>query len=136
MDNSKTKKVLLVEDEKDLIFIYQQAFSTAGITLLIAEDKLTALEIIKKEKPKIILLDLIIPSSSESIVDFSQKEGFNLLEEAKEEIKENDIKVLVLSNLVSKEAIERSKELGALDFIVKSKIIPDDLADKILRLLI
>jgi CheY-like chemotaxis protein len=92
-----------------------------GATLIQVTDGARAFEVVKKEMPNIVLLDLLMPN-----VD-----GFDILKSVKGNFDTKDIPVIVLSNLGQEEEIERAKELGAAKFLVKAKLGLDEIIPEI-----
>ena len=84
-----------------------------------------ARKILKDEKIDLILLDIILPD-----VD-----GFQLLDEFKKDDATKDIPVIIVSNLGQKEEIEKGKERGAVDYIIKSNTIPGEILKKVENIL-
>jgi len=115
------KKILVVEDEKDLRFFLKIALTQAGFEVREAIDAEEALEKIKEEKPDLILLDIILPGKS----------GFDFLIEIKKEPEFESIPVIIVSNLGQKEEIQRGLELGAKDYIVKAHFTLDEIVKKV-----
>jgi len=103
-------KVLIIEDDRFLSKIYASKLSKEGIEADFALDGEEGLEKAKAGKPKLILLDLIMP----------KMDGFAVLEAMAADASLKKIPVIVLSNLGQDEDIERAKKLGAKDFLVKS----------------
>lgn len=115
------KKVLIVEDEKDLRFFLKTALLQGGFEVREAIDAEDALEKIHEEKPDLILLDIILP----------RKSGFDFLIEIKKEPEFESIPVIIVSNLGQREEIERGLELGAKDYIVKANFTLDEIVKKV-----
>jgi len=116
------KKILVIEDDTFLRNAYRVKLTKSGYTVLLASDGKEGAEMVKSEKPDLILLDLVMP-----VVD-----GFTFLEDAK---KSGGLPcpVIVASNLGQKEDIDKATMLGAKDFIVKSDISMDALLEKVQR---
>ena len=55
------KKILIVDDEVDLLKALEVRFSAQGYTVLTAEDGLKGLDMARRENPDLILLDLMLP---------------------------------------------------------------------------
>src|SRR5579859_1648359 len=119
------KKILIAEDDKFLASAYRVKLSKAGFEVQIASDGNEAIELLKTFTPDLILLDLIMPV----------KDGFSTLQDLKANDMWKNIPVIVASNLGQKEDMDKSKQLGATDFIVKSDLSLDDLITKINTLL-
>lgn len=116
-----TKKIAVVEDDKFLRKVYESKLPKEGFLVVSAGDGKAGLELIKKEKPDLVLLDLIMPIMT----------GFEVLESLKADTKSKMPKVIVLSNLGQDEDIARSKELGAADFLIKSNLSIKEIVEKI-----
>lgn len=112
-----SKKILVIEDEKPLAQAINLKLSHEGFEVSIAQDGEEGLELIKQSKPDLVLMDLIMPNL----------DGFGLLEKLREE--KIETKVIVLSNLGQEEDIERTKQLGAIDFFVKADFALSDLVE-------
>ena len=64
MKNTETKTVLIVDDEKDVVRFLSMALEDAGFNVLIANNGVEALEILKKSIPDLISLDVVMPGGS------------------------------------------------------------------------
>lgn len=114
-------KVLLVEDDLSLLKIYSNKLKINGYEVSVATTGDEALRKAQAEDYDIILLDLILPG----------KDGFSVLEELKNTHATKKIPVLILSNLGQEADIKRGKELGAVDYLVKSDVSLADLVMKV-----
>lgn len=119
------KKILVAEDDKFLSSAYRVKLTKAGFEVQMAFDGNEALTALQNFTPDIILLDLIMPS----------KDGFTVLAEIKANEAWKNIPVIVASNLGQKEDIEKSRQLGAIDFIVKSDLSLEGVIEKINKIL-
>ncbi|HJX59608.1 MAG TPA: response regulator [Patescibacteria group bacterium] len=119
------KTILVAEDEKFLANIYRVKFEKSGFKVLIAEDGEKTLEILAKERPDIILLDLVMPV----------KDGFEVLKEIKSNALLKDIPVIVASNLGQDEDIKRAKLLGATDYFIKANMHLPELVSIVAKML-
>jgi len=113
------KKIIIAEDEKAISKVLTLKLEKAGFDVFIAFNGKQALEILKKNKIDLILLDLMMP-----IMD-----GFTFLEKLKN--KKEKIKVFILSNLGQQDDIDKSIKLGATEFFIKSNISIPKLIEKI-----
>jgi len=123
--NLEGKKVVWVEDDKFLADIIKRKFAATKCTLFYFTEGLEALEIIKKEIPDIIMLDILLPGI----------DGFEILEKIKSNPNTKNIPVILLSNLGQPSDIKRGKELGVTHFMIKATVTPDDIIDKIKEIL-
>ncbi|MFC1595123.1 response regulator transcription factor [Patescibacteria group bacterium] len=115
------KKILLAEDDKFISRAYKDGLSSAGFIVILASDGNEALDKVKKEKPDVILLDLIMPA----------KNGFEVIEELKMDDSTKNIPIIILSNLGQDSDIEKGKSLGAADYLVKSNVSMQEVVEKI-----
>lgn len=105
---TNSKKILIVEDEKPMTRALELKLTNAGFKITAVYNGEEAEDILKKESFDLILLDLVLP----------KKDGFAVLAFMK--LQKNKTPVIVTSNLSQDEDKIRSKELGALDYLVKS----------------
>ncbi len=83
------KKILMLEDDKFLIKIYGLKLREKGMEVIMMENGLGVLETVKREKPNLILLDLIMPKI----------DGFEVLKQLKKDNETKNVPVIVLTNL-------------------------------------
>jgi len=62
--STKTKKIVIVEDEPSLVFTLQDTLENEGYNVFVAENGDTAIDIVKKEQPDLMILDLMLPGMS------------------------------------------------------------------------
>lgn len=62
--SNKSKKILIVEDEPSLVFTLQDTLENEGYEVFVSEEGDTALDIVKKENPDLMVLDLMLPGMS------------------------------------------------------------------------
>ena len=115
------KKVLLIEDDQSLLKIYSNKLRISGYDISLATTGDEGLRKAALEHPDLILLDLILPG----------KDGFKVLGELKSVDGTKDMPVIILSNLGQEEDVKRGKELGAVDYLVKSDVSLMDLVEKV-----
>jgi CheY-like chemotaxis protein len=121
MDPKQTK-ILIVEDDITMREIVVHKLTTSGFDVVEAGDGPTAIETWKKEKPDLVLLDLMLP----------EMDGFQILESIKKSNPElGKTSVIILSNLFSKEDMQKAKSLGITDFMVKAYYTTEDILTKV-----
>lgn len=113
--------VLIVEDEEFLVRAVKDNLISEGCTVSVAMDGEAVFDEIKKKKPALILLDLLLP----------KKNGFDVLKELKSNPEWQLIPVVVLSNLGEDSEIKRALELGASDYFVKSQHPIQEVVEKV-----
>lgn len=118
-------KIIIVEDDPMISEIYQKKFSDSGFEVFLAENGKVALDIVKKEKVGIVLADLIMPN-----VD-----GYELTKKLRSENYDQNIKIVVMSNLGKEEEYKRVMELGANGFIAKSEFTPAEMVNEVKKII-
>jgi len=114
-------KVLFIEDEESLQKSMGRALEFEGYELITAIDGETGIMLAKKEKPDLILLDLVLP----------KKDGFEVLKEIKNDDEIKKTPVIILSNLEGLGDVDKAIELGATNYLVKANYDLQELIDKI-----
>ena len=117
--------VLLVEDDEFLANIYKTKFEMEKFKVTVAVNGEEGLDMAKKKKPDIILLDILMPKI----------DGFMVLEALKKDSEVKDIPVILLTNLGQKDDVERGLELGAADYLIKAHSKPSETVDKVRKIL-
>lgn len=118
------KKILLIEDEKVLVELYKEGFSEAGFEMSAVLSAEEGLEAARKEKPDLIILDILLPKEN----------GIFFLEKLKADSKICNIPVVVLSNLDDPETRKKAFQLGVKDYLIKTNYAPHELIEKIKKL--
>ena len=117
------KKILLIEDEPFQIDIYEKIIREAGFeieSLQWGKEGLKRLEEIKarkKEKPDLILLDIILPDIN----------GIAILEKAKADPELRDIPFFIFTNYSAPGLEKTAKDLGAEKHIIKTDVTSSQL---------
>ncbi|HLC76380.1 MAG TPA: response regulator [Candidatus Peribacterales bacterium] len=106
--SSNGKRILIIEDEKPLSHALKLKLSHEGYSVSIAEDGEAGLKIAQSEDFDLVLIDIIMP----------KMDGFTVLAKLHESGKTSN--VIVLSNLGQKEDMEKAKEMGVSNYLVKS----------------
>lgn len=114
-------KILVAEDDKFLLKIYQTKLAKEGFNILIASDGEEAIQMVKSEKPSLVILDLLLP----------KKSGFEVLAEIKADPVTKDIPVIISSNLGQDADVEKGLKLGAADYMIKANLSITEVMDKI-----
>ncbi len=106
------KKVLLIEDDKFLVRVYAIKLKKEGFETVFLGDGTNAEEVTKKEKPDVIILDMVMPN----------RDGFETLRGLKSDVQTKNIPVLVLTSLNSEEDKKTCLDLGASEFVQKDNV--------------
>lgn len=105
----------------DLRMIYSFKFNLEHMSFVFVTDEKGTLKEIETEKPKIILMDILL----------DHENGLDILERIRKNEKYRDIPVIVFTNYDTKESRQRALDLGAMDYIIKSQTVPGEMATKI-----
>ncbi|MBI2415006.1 response regulator [candidate division WWE3 bacterium] len=119
------KKVLIVEDDMALANLYKTELEIGGYKVVHVSEGLKAVDAIKENKPDIVLLDIMLPG----------KNGLEILSDIRANSAVKNTSVIMLTNFGNEENVSTALELGALDYIMKYKITPTEMKDKIASLL-
>jgi len=122
---SATKHVLLVEDDVFLSSILKSRLEKEGMTVIHARDGQEAIDMLKTQKPDVILLDLILP----------KKSGFEVMEQIRQDPQLENAPIIIISNLGQPEDIEKGKNLGAVEYFIKAKTSIEDLVKNVMDFL-
>lgn len=113
-------KVLLVEDDMALRDIYSARFLAEGFEVVTASDGEMALTVAVKEKPDLIILDVMMPKIS----------GFDVLDILRATPETKDTKIIMMTALSQTADVEKGKSLGANEYLVKSQVTLTDVVEK------
>ena len=119
------KKILIIEDEQYLLDMYTMKFESEGYQVATALNGEEGVVMAKKEKPDLILLDLIMP----------KMDGFVALKKIRKNPVTEKVPVILLTNLGQEEDVRKGRELGANDYFIKANHTPQEVVDKVKALL-
>lgn len=118
-------RLLLVEDDKFLRELLSGKLEREGYTVFGAFNGEEAVNHLRVNTPHLILLDLVLPGS----------DGFEILANLKQNPETANIPVIVLSNLGSRDDIDKAMNLGARNFMVKAHHTPQEIVETIKKVL-
>lgn len=119
------EKILLIEDDKFISEMIVRKIEKAGLIIDLAVDAESGMVKIQKEKPDLILLDLVLPGM----------DGYAFLEKLNADRKLSSIPVFIFSNLGQKDEIDRGIDLGARVFWIKAHHDLNELVQKVKQIL-
>jgi CheY-like chemotaxis protein len=111
-------KILLVEDDNNLREIYEARLQAEGYTIVSARDGEEALTVAMKERPDLIISDVMMPKIS----------GFDMLDIIRSTEETKNVKVIMMTALSQAEDKARADKLGADKYLVKSQVTLEDVA--------
>lgn len=114
-------KILLVEDDQNLREIYGIRLTAEGYQIVSAGDGEEALAVAVREKPDLVLSDVMMPKIS----------GFDMLDILRSTPETKNIKVIMMTALSSEDQRERGRSLGADRYLVKSQVGIEDVVNTV-----
>jgi len=118
-NNKNMSKILIADDNKAVAMTLQLKLNQEGFETKLVQNGKEAIDLLEKEKFDLLVLDLIMPEMN----------GFDVLENISQ--KEIKLPVIVASDLSQVEDFDRVKQLGAIDFFVKSNMSITEMVEKI-----
>lgn len=109
-------KIMLVEDDANLLEIYQARLAAEGFQIVTAKDGEEALAIAVKERPDLIVADIMMPKVS----------GFDMLDILRGTPETKNVKIIMMTALSQLEDKQRAEKLGADRYLVKSQVTLED----------
>ncbi|UJH67073.1 response regulator transcription factor [Allomuricauda sp. SCSIO 65647] len=114
-----SKKILIVDDEPNIVMSLEYAFKKKDFEVFIARDGTEALDIAGEELPNVILLDIMMP----------KMDGYETLKKLRKNKDLKEAKVIFISAKNKLDDIEKGFELGADSYITKpfsiKKVVTD-----------
>ncbi len=117
---AQNKKVLIIDDSVTNVFLIESVLIEYGYTVMTALSATEALVRLNKQKPDLILLDLLMPQVS----------GFDFIKQIKQSSEFADIPVIIVSAVTDGDSITEVLKLGAVEYI-KKPVVLTVLIDKI-----
>ena len=114
-------KIMVVEDDAALREIYSIRITAEGYDVVTAGDGEEALAVAVREKPDLILSDVMMPKIS----------GFDMLDILRSTPETGNIKVIMMTALSADDQRERGERLGADRYLVKSQVGIEDVVNAI-----
>ncbi len=117
--------ILVVDDEKVLSDAYEIVLKKAGFTVFVANDGLEAVTLAESEKPRVMLLDMLMPEMN----------GIDVLKKLKDKKVLDTITVIAFSNIENPEVISAAKKLGVKNYLLKVDYTPHQVVDLVKSLI-
>lgn len=114
-------KVMVVEDDAALREIYSVRLTAEGYEVVVAGDGEEALAVAVREKPQLVLSDVMMPKIS----------GFDMLDILRSTPETKDIRVVMMTALSGDDQRTRGENLGADRYLVKSQVGVEDVVNAI-----
>lgn len=118
-------KVFIVEDDAFISSLLVKKITASGAKVETANNGGEALSAIKKFKPDVVLLDIMLPDM----------DGLQILQQLKADSELRSIPVIMLSNLGEKAQIDQAKKTGAVNFLIKATLSVDEIVKETIKAL-
>ncbi|NCP17438.1 response regulator [Candidatus Kuenenbacteria bacterium CG_4_9_14_3_um_filter_39_14] len=115
------KKILIIEDEQVIADALKMGLVESNYKAVVAYDGEDGLEQAKKNKPDLILLDLLLP----------KKDGMTVLRELREDKITKNVPVMILSQLSDTNKISEGVSLGVVGYLVKVDFSLAEVVEKV-----
>jgi len=109
MDTEHKKKILIIEDARDVAKLLGARLKNAGYEIIIAGDGIQGVQCAHKDKPDLIILDLMLPAG----------DGFSVLDNLSMSVYSQLIPVIVLTGAKNEEYKKRAQEKGVEVYLEK-----------------
>lgn len=121
MDDENARSIVYIEDDPEMIDLVSLIVSKRGFTVIGAEGGRQGLDIVKSEKPTLILLDLMMPDM----------DGWDVYQQLKSEEETKDIPVIIIT--AKAQSIDRvlGLHIAKVDDYISKPFRPQDLLDSI-----
>jgi len=120
-------KILIVDDEPHIRLLLEQTLEELeekGVVLLLADNGESAVEIIKKERPNLVLLDIMMPKMN----------GFDVCNKVKNELNMKDVYIIMLTAKGQEFDKKRGEQVGA-DVYMTKPFNPDAIVEMVSNIL-
>jgi DNA-binding response OmpR family regulator/DNA-binding CsgD family transcriptional regulator len=117
-DAKRSDIALVVDDSPETLRLLTDALDSAGMTVMVALDGNSALRVVDKITPDIILLDAVMPGI----------DGFETCRRLKQDAGLSHVPVIFMTGLAETEHIVRGLEAGGVDYVTKPIVIEEMLA--------
>ena len=118
-------KILLVDDEPEIVYLTRMMLEKEGHEMLVATDSAECFEILKEEKPDLILMDIMMPGD----------DGWETCKKIKEDEKTKDIPVAMFTVRSSDDSVDKSFEYSHADAHINKPFEMKELLDTVKGLL-
>lgn len=109
-ENLQGKKILVVDDDRDLLTAISSALADTGATVQTAGDGATAVSLVEKERPNLLILDIMLP----------QKSGFLVLEQVRQKLpQEERPKIVMITGNQGQRHRAYAQALGVHEYLTK-----------------
>jgi len=120
----RTPKILVVDDEEDVVTFIKRALTMEGMEVITAFDGLSALDTALEQEPDLIILDIMMPIMN----------GYEVCARLRLEDKTKNIPIILLSSAYTTDTVRQAKVAGGSGYVAKP-FTPAELVSEIRKLL-
>lgn len=114
-------KILIIDDDENLSAVFEATFQKNGLETVFSLNGKSGIDKARSEKPDLILLDQVLPDIS----------GNEVLKTLKADAQTQNIPIVILSNFSQEELVKEAINNGAIDYVFKYQVEPQDLVNKV-----
>ena len=107
--------IAVADDDRDFRDVYATLFRASGHTVIEAGDGLATIDLVRRHRPDLLLLDLWMPHLT----------GFDVLDRLRYDVAATRMPIVVVSNLGDADSRLEAFEAGATEYIVKGRALGD-----------
>lgn len=115
------KRIAIIEDDTVLQNALGDFLISRGYEIKRAFNGEDGINLVKKESPDLVLLDIVMP----------KKDGFEVIKELKEDANTKNIPIILLTNLGNIDDVQRALDLGATTYLIKADYKLEEIVEKI-----
>jgi two-component system, OmpR family, response regulator VicR len=115
------KKILIIEDEAVLLGLFADKFTKEGFETLQAETAEKGIKLALKNKPDLILLDILLP----------KMDGLTMLKMLRKNSWGKNVPVIISSNATDQQKVSEAMKLNVYDYIIKTDLVLNDLVKQV-----
>lgn len=108
-------RIMIIEDNQVIVELLERRLSRQGYQVISCVDSEVALELCRRERPDLVILDILMPGRS----------GWEIMEEMKSDPEMASTPIIVSTVKNRPEDVERARELQAADYIAKPYVFSD-----------
>lgn len=124
LSRQQAPKILVVDDEEDVVTFIKRALTMEGMEVITAFDGLSALDTALEQEPDLIILDIMMPIMN----------GYEVCARLRLEDKTKNIPIILLSSAYTTDTVRQAKVAGGSGYVAKP-FTPAELVSEIRKLL-
>lgn len=124
-DQKEKKKILAVDDDKDILEAIKDKLISSGFEAILAHDGQEGLKTALTQHPDLIILDIIMP----------REDGMSMLQKLREDNWGKNVPVIILTNISESDKLAQALEIGVDEYMIKSDVKLVDIVEKIKKII-